>query len=175
MVTVGDLRRWHSAAWDEAFTLLGRCRDGLVDLDADLREAATPESWVGTAAAVAGEAYDALAERMRRLVAGVAAARRAVGEAADAVAGLRRALEDVEELARRYGFTITDNGSVLEAVCLVPYGDAAAFQDERRVVRDEVVDRVRQLLRRADDVDAALADVLSRVHRDEIDDDTSWT
>jgi hypothetical protein len=106
----------------------------------------------------------------------VAAVRLGVAEAADAIAGLHRGIEDAEGLARAHGFAIAAGGTVTDvAPPVVPEDQVEQVQRERTAVQTEIVDRIEQVLRRAVEVDTALADVLRRAAAEQIDDGTGAT
>ncbi|MCP3797769.1 alpha/beta hydrolase family protein [Allokutzneria sp. A3M-2-11 16] len=168
MVSVSDVRRWRQPALDTAFQALGSRRDTLVGFDDELHATRSPAGWTGPAAEAATKHHGELTERMRRLVAGISAVRRAVGEAADAVKAVQRALGDAEHLAGRYGFSIADDGKIVDTAHPRPTDEAQVR--ERAAIQVELVDRVEQVLRRANDIDADLAAVLERAALDRIDD-----
>ncbi|MGH4016346.1 MAG: alpha/beta hydrolase, partial [Pseudonocardiaceae bacterium] len=173
MVGIGDIRTWRSDELDSAVDALGRRRDALIGLDDELAAASAPHGWTGEAASAAAAAHAALSERARRIVAGISAVRRATGEISDTVLAIQRALGEAVDLARAYGFAVADEGTVADV-----HPPEAAEPDalrERAMVRDEVVDRLEQILRRAADVDADFVAVLQRAARGEIDDGTGST
>ena len=174
MAGIADIRAWRPDELDSAFDALGVRRDSLIGLDDELAGARAPDGWTGEATRAATAAHDALSERARRIVAGISAVRRATGETSDAVLALQRALGEAVDLACAYGFAVSDNGTVTDAhpPAISDSGQAQEVQRERARVRAEVVDRLEQILRRADDVDADLAAVLGRAARGEIDDGT---
>ena len=174
MVGIADIRQWRPAGLDNAFAALGGHRDALVTLDDDVAAARNPDGWTGMAASAAAANLDRLSERMRRIVAGVAGVRRAVGDTADAVIEVQRVLAEAEELARRYGFAVGPDATVTEVAPLGALGDqAAALAQERTAVRDEVVGLLAQVLRRAEEIDAEFTAVLQAAIRFEIDDGTT--
>ncbi len=90
-----------------------------------------------------GCATTPLSEDLRQLVTGASAVIRSVDESADTVIALKRALQEAEELARRHGFDVTGLGVVLDIDPPAPdVPDYAAIQEERAVVRAEVIDRL---------------------------------
>ncbi|WP_086825396.1 alpha/beta hydrolase [Allokutzneria sp. NRRL B-24872] len=168
MVSVSDVRRWRPPTLDGVFQALGSRRDTLVGFDDELHATRSPAGWTGSAAEAAAKHHGELTERMRRLVAGISAVRRATGEAADAVKAVQRALGDAEHLAGRYGFSIADDGKIVDIAQSRP--TEAPQIRERAAMHAELVDRVEQVLRRANDIDADLAAVLERAALDRIDD-----
>ena len=87
---------------------------------------------------------------------------------------IQRALGEAEDLARAHGFTVSDDGTVVDAYPPVISDPVQAeeVRRERARVQAEVVDRLEQMLRRASDVDADFSAVLGRAARDEVDDGT---
>ncbi|MDQ3761623.1 MAG: hypothetical protein M3460_07960 [Actinomycetota bacterium] len=170
MVSIGDIRAWRFDELDSAFDTLGARRDSLIGLDDELAAARAPDGWTGEAAG----AHGALSERARRIVAGISAVRRATGEISDAVIAIQRALGEAVNLAGAYGFAVSDDGTVIDVYppAISDPAQAQEVQRERARVQAEVVDRLEQILRRADDVDADFAAVLGRAARGEIDDGT---
>ncbi len=118
-----------------------------------------------------------MSERARRIVAGISAVPRATGETSDAVLAIQRALREAEDLARAYGFAVSDDATVTDVhpPTVSDPNQAQEVHRERKRVQSEVVDRLEQLLRRAEDVDADFAAVLGRATRREIDDGTGMT
>ncbi len=175
MVSIGDIRAWQPDELDSAFDALGARRDRLIGLDDEFLGARAPDGWTGEPARAATAAHGALSERARRVVAGISAVRRATGETSDAVLAIQRALGEAENLARAYGFAVSEDGTVGTVTDVHPPaipdpGQAKEVQRERAQVQAEVVDRLEQILRRADDIDFAA--VLGRAARGEIDDGT---
>ncbi|WP_161629608.1 alpha/beta hydrolase [Saccharomonospora iraqiensis] len=78
---------------------------------------------------------------------------------ADAVTGVGNAVREIESLAAAHQFLVTEGGDVLEAYCgTEPVAEEVRVERDR--IRAELVDRVEQCLRQADDLDADLAGVL---------------
>lgn len=126
MVALADVRRWDAAGIETAFTGLGTARDRLLRIDSDLATSRPPASWLGETADLARARQDRLAERLRRITAGVAALRPSVAEAADASLGLRRDLDHADALAR--GFALATDGTVTDVrQTVVPLGQVDAY------------------------------------------------
>ncbi|MGH3518433.1 MAG: alpha/beta hydrolase [Haloechinothrix sp.] len=102
----------------------------------------------------------------------MSASRSALMQAADAVIGLERGVEEAEVLARAHGFAIGQDGLVNDVAPPqnVPADQADEIQRERERIKAELVDRVEQILRRANDIDNDLAGVLGKVINGEIND-----
>ncbi|MGH3931233.1 MAG: alpha/beta hydrolase, partial [Pseudonocardiaceae bacterium] len=151
-------------------------QDTLVALEDELAAIRNPPEWEGDAAAAARLGHDWLTEDLRRLVAGVAAVLRSVGEASDAALAITRALTEAQDLARFHGFEVTNAGAVLDVHPPGPQiPDYAVIQTERAMVRDEVTDRVEQVLRRATELATDLAAVMTQAAAGRIDDGSGTT
>ncbi|MGH3914681.1 MAG: alpha/beta hydrolase [Pseudonocardiaceae bacterium] len=176
MLSLVDIRQWKPADLDRAFAALGTHRDTLVTLDDDLARARHPAGWTGAAAEAAVADFDRVVERMRRIVAGVAGVRRAVGDTADAVIEIQRALAEAEGLAWRHGFAVGPDAEVIDvAPPEVPADQVEAVARERATVRDEVTGLLTQVLRRATEIDTELTAVLHAAARFEIENGTTTT
>ncbi|GGS26025.1 hypothetical protein [Actinokineospora fastidiosa] len=160
MAVYGQIRDWRPEPLDDAEQVLRTRGDLLAGLADDLATAARPERWTGAAADAAAELRHRLTDDLDVVVIAVQAVRRALMAAADEVIGLRHVVGEAEELARRHRFTIDEAGAVAD---LPPF----APDPGRARVRAELEDRVRLILRRADEIDTALADVLVKVVRGE--------
>lgn len=172
MVAYGDVRAWRAEPLDESEHQVKGCSDRLLGLADELAAAARPAGWGGPAADGAAAERDRIADRAERLVAGVGAARAALMMAADRVAELRTMVAEAEGLARAQRFSIDDGGAVVDLGVPpdVPADQVAAVEAERARVRAELVDRVGQITRFAEDIDATFADVLDKVARDGVGD-----
>jgi hypothetical protein len=169
MVSYGDIRQWKSAPLDTAVADLNKRGDELLGLSDELAAAGTPQAWTGDAANAARGKRDSITDRMEHLVAGVAAVRRAIGEATDAVEALTHAVRETDELARRNQFTIGDDGRITDTQST---SDNAA---ERERIKTELTDRVEQAIRRAEDIDNDLAGILGKAQKGDIGDGQATT
>nr|WP_225953471.1 alpha/beta hydrolase [Kibdelosporangium phytohabitans] len=153
-----------------------RC-DELLGLSDELAASGTPQGWTGNSADAARTQREDLNNRMERLVAGVAAVRRAMGEAADSVEALGHAVRETEDIAQRNHFVIADDGGIVDNAPQTAHDPAHIdeyFRDRERV-QTELADRVEQAIRRGTDVDNDLAAILSRAERGEVDDQGATT
>jgi hypothetical protein len=174
MVSMGDVRRWSPEGLEEAYRGLRQQEEALVEAGDGFGADAKVADWTGRAADAAESTRTALLDRMETIVAGVAGARRGIADAADAVTALRAALDEADELGRRYYFRISDDGLVIDSA-FVTAGAAPQPSAERNQVKAELEDRVRELLRRADDIDRDLADVLRKAAHGQIGTDGATT
>ncbi|MDT7727261.1 MAG: hypothetical protein QOI21_3837 [Actinomycetota bacterium] len=172
MPTYGQVRLWRPEPLDAAEQGLKGCSDRLLGLSDEFVEMGTPGGWVGDSAEAATGNRVQVGDRMERIVAGVNAARTGLMQGADALTGLKRGVEEADALARAREFSIGDDGSVTDVSAnrSIPADQADDVARERDRTRNELVDRVEQILRRAQDIDADLNAVLRRVMNGEIDD-----
>lgn len=173
MLALADVRRWDPAGVEDAFRRFGDAQGMLLGLDFELADSRPPQDWSGLAADRARAEHARLAERLRRVVAGVAAVRPTVADTADAITGLHEGIADAEALATANGFRIAPDGTVTDvAHTVVPADQAEDYQRGRQALQTELVDRLEQVLRRATEIDTQLADVLARAAAEQIDDGT---
>jgi Alpha/beta hydrolase len=160
MADFGDVRRWDPEPLNASVGELNRRCDQLLGLADELTAACQPAGWVGDAAYVAATEARKHTDKLEEQVAGVAAVRRALAEAADAITGLRHAVAEIDSLAHANGFEVVDNGSVVER---------ATVGKERDLdrVKAELADRVEQVLRRAADIDEDLTIVVNRARAEQ--------
>ncbi|QUH00273.1 hypothetical protein HUO13_05100 [Saccharopolyspora erythraea] len=171
MVSLSDVRRWEPAALEKVFAALGRHQDRLVAVDDELKGSARPEGWRGAAADSAAQSHAGLTRVMRELVVEVAAVRRCVAETADEVEAIHRLLREADDLARGNGFEITAEGGVRDVAPPddVPADQIEQVRQERIRVRDQLVEKVREILQRANRADEELAKVLTDAENDVMD------
>jgi hypothetical protein len=155
MANFGDVRKWDPEPLHVSVGELNRRCDQLLGLADELDAASQPSGWVGDAAYAAAMESRRRTDKLEEQVAGVAAVRRALGEAADAISALRHAVAEIDGLAGANGFAIADTGAVIE------HATVGQPRDLERV-KAELVDRVEQVLRRAQDIDDDLTTVVNR-------------
>jgi hypothetical protein len=162
MATFGELRAWKAEPLHAASTALnGRC-DLLLGLDDEVHAVARTPNWIGEAAESAARRLELLRDGIADDVAEVAAVRRALGDAADAVEGLANAVSEIDYLASAYQFRIDDSGLVVDGRSLDPSLGEAAVHDRERI-EVELIDRVEQVVARANDIDSDLCFVLEQI------------
>ncbi|MGH3928067.1 MAG: hypothetical protein ACRDTT_35260, partial [Pseudonocardiaceae bacterium] len=172
MVRDGDVRHWRPGPLDDAEQQLKIRSDTLPWLVDELSRASEPDGWHGLAADAAAAKRAQLADGMEHIIAGVSAARTALIAASDGVTGLKYLVSDTDGLAQAYGFSISDAGKVVDPGLPpdVPAEQADAVWQERETIKAELLDRVWEILTRAEEIDNSLADVLGRIERGEIHD-----
>jgi hypothetical protein len=159
-LTWEQVRSWRAASLEDAGARLRAGADALLRLVDELDAMSATGQWFGQAADAAAADRRRILAKLEDLVAEVAAARRAVWEAGDAVAGIERAVVDLEQFAAERGLSVSGSGVVRDVVGLQQcYASAAdqelALAERGRWVREGVA-WVEQVLRKAGDVDADL-------------------
>ncbi|WP_332845806.1 alpha/beta hydrolase [Amycolatopsis mongoliensis] len=149
-----------------ADALNSRCTQ-LVAANDDVEAMAKLDGWTGDASIAATSRGNSLISTLEQTVAEVSAVRRAADEVQIAAERLTAFTFETDALARAHGLAVSDDGAVspLPAMGPPPPPDVAAI---RARVQVEVADRVGQILRRAGDVDADFAAVMTRALRGEI-------
>lgn len=172
MVGYGEVRRWQPGPLDGAEQQLKARSDTLPWLADELSRASTPTSWHGLAADAATIKRAQLADGMEHIVAGVTAARTALMAASDGVTGLHNLVSEADGLAQAHGFSINDAGEVVDPGLPpdVPTEQADAVRQEREKIKAELLERVQQILTRAEEIDNSLTNVLGKIERGEIHD-----
>ncbi|WP_329061118.1 alpha/beta hydrolase [Amycolatopsis sp. NBC_01480] len=161
MLSLADVRQWSPSALNEIFSVLQTRTQILIHSGDDYGKTLPIEGWSGPAADDAGTQHRALMHGLDTIAAGAAILGKTAGQAADAITGVQHALTSAEELARKYGFQITDAGSLVDSFAgkQVP---PDLHPEDRARTRTQLVDEVAQVLRTASDIDADLASVLDR-------------
>jgi hypothetical protein len=161
MVSLSDVKRWNTGQLDEIAHTMQQRLQILTHSGDDFGKVMPVEGWAGPAADTATSTHHGMMSRIDKLAAGASIVAKALGQAADAITGVQHAIANAEELARKYGYQIADNGAVTDSY---PEGKAPPElnPDDRARVRTEVTDAIAQALRTADDIDNDLASVLER-------------
>jgi hypothetical protein len=181
MVSLAAVRRWSPAGLEEAFTGLRRQEEILIEAGDGFATDAKVEGWTGQASEAAETNRRPLVERMETIVAGVAGVRRGVADAADAITALHTGLAETDELARRYDYRIGDDGTVIDTSVMNPTTDPAQLEQRRQLtqerdrVKAELANHIRETLRRAEDIDRDLAEVMRKAAHGEIGTDGATT
>lgn len=172
MASYGDVRRWQPGPLDDAEQQLKVRSDTLPWLMDELSRSSNPDGWHGLAADAAAIKRAQLADDMEHIVAGVSAARTALMAASDGVTGLTYLISEAEGLGQAHNFSISDAGDVVDHGLPpdIPAEQADVVRQERERIKAELLDRVRQVLTRSEEIDTALAEVLSKIERGEIHD-----
>jgi hypothetical protein len=177
MVSYGTARKWRQEPLDDAEQQLKARSDTLVGLADELAAAANPKEWHGASADRAAEELKRITDRMEHVLAEVNATRLGLMHAADRVTELKHFIADTDGLAQAQRFTITDGGTIDDAGLSpdTPPDQAQAVEQERARTKAELADRVTQVVRYADDIDATLIKILEDVEQDRISDGGATT
>lgn len=169
MSTYGQVKTWSATDLEAAADDLVARSASLRGLQDELGAADRTLLWKGETADAAAAAHSGLSERVRRLVAQVAAVRTALDEAGDSVQALRALIAETAFYAARYQLVITPEGVVRDnlpsSTVLSPEENA-----DRERAYTEIYDQIQQTMSTAADVDADVAAVMLRAVHDEIDD-----
>ncbi|MBB5854670.1 alpha/beta hydrolase [Amycolatopsis umgeniensis] len=116
------------------------------------------DGWTGDASVAASTRGNSLITTVEQLVAQASAVRRGAHEVQIALERISAFVRETEELAHHYGLTIGDG-------CVVPIPGQPPLAPG---IQAEITDKVEQILRRAADVDADFAAIMTRAMRGEI-------
>ncbi|SFI88130.1 alpha/beta hydrolase [Amycolatopsis sacchari] len=167
MVSWGEVIRWSPEPLAELVAVLNDRYNRLVGCADELRATAMPEGWAGPAANAAATEAARLAAAAEELAAEGAAVRRAAGDVSDAITGLLHGVAEARSLAAAHEFVIGDDGRVTDhgppPVCTAQDPDGSLGRAHRQRIAVELQDRVREVLRSAEDVDNDFCAVLDRV------------
>ncbi|WP_370947778.1 alpha/beta hydrolase [Amycolatopsis sp. cg5] len=167
MVRWGDVRHWNAGAIGGVADALNQRCTTLIATNDDVESALVREGWLGNAAVAAGQRARSLISGLEQRVAEASAVRRAAHEVQLAVERITSFVHETDELARVNGWSIGADGAIVLAPTAgpPPPPDIIARQNQ---VKIELLDRIEQLLRRANDVDTDFAAILTRAMRGEI-------
>lgn len=164
MASYGDVRVWNPE-WlhDTVGRLNRRCTD-LVGLSDEVADASRTNRWHGDAAVAAAQNLRHIRAGLADLISEVAAMRTAMGEAADDVSALLHGVAEAESLAGRYFLRIDDDGALIDTSRLSFSSDEQhqAWEHDRDRIKAELADRIKEILRRAEDIDNDLNTVAAR-------------
>jgi hypothetical protein len=168
-----DITSWKQEPLTTAERELRGARRDLLDLADELATMGLPTSWTGPASETSSTRLGVVADDLRDVVAQVSTAYTAVCDASDGVLGVVNAVDAAQEYARLTSLTISGTGVVTTNELLVCRVDDTAEDVEARRARqaqvDECVTRMEEALRKAEDVDADLLAVLTRIEQGRID------
>jgi hypothetical protein len=166
MATLADVKRWNGEQLEQIANTLRQRQQVLVNSGDEFTRALPVPGWTGPAAEAATAQHKTLTTWLDQAAGGVAAVRKALSQASDAIPAVQRSIIDAEELARKYGFRVTDAGNVVDLYAGRP-APPELHPDDRARARQEVTDSIAQALRTADDIDNDLTSVFQRAQRGE--------
>lgn len=166
MVSLSDVKRWNVGQIDEIFRTVQQRLQVLIHSGDDYGKVFPVEGWAGAAADNAGSAHKALMSRVEKMVAGASIVNKSIGQAADAITGVQRAIANAEELARKYGYQITGTGGLVDTFAGHELPPDVHPEDRKRAFV-QLTDDISQALRTADDIDNDLASVLQHAEHGE--------
>ncbi len=107
--------------------------------------------------------------RLRRIVTAISAVFTGAADTEVAVEAHQRAMDEAAGLADWYEFTITDAGAVVSVGEPVTEGGLGWVVDHRAMVKLDLEHRIGQLLRDAEELDTAFADIMRKAAAGEFD------
>lgn len=159
MVSLADVKRWNPGRLDEILRTVQQQLQVLIHSGDDFGKVLPVEGWSGPASDNAASAHKALMSRVEKMAAGASIVAKAIGQATDAIPAVQGAITNAEELARKYGYTVDDNGGIADTFAgKEPPPDL--HPEDRARARQQVADDIAQVLRTADDIDDDLTSVL---------------
>src|ERR1700716_4336849 len=114
MVSLTDVKRWNSAALNEIAQTTWQREQVLIHSGDDFGKVVPVEGWTGPAADNAASAHRSLMSRVDKMAAGSSIVTKALMQASDAIPAMQRAITNAEDLARKYGYQVGDNGQVVD-------------------------------------------------------------
>jgi hypothetical protein len=111
-------------------------------------------------------AHKALMSRLEKMAAGANIVAKSIGQAADAIPAVLDAITNAEELARKYGYAVGADGTVIDTFAGREPPPEVHPEDRARV-KTQVADDISQALRTAEDIDKDLASVLQHAEHGE--------
>ncbi|MEO7268123.1 MAG: alpha/beta hydrolase [Knoellia sp.] len=170
-LTWGNIKQWSPATLDTAETDLRKARRSMLDLADELETMGLPKQWHGDASQASRTRLTNVTQDLKDVVAEVSAAYTAVCDAADGVRGVELAVDAAQEFATLHRLSISADGTVTDTGPAIDTGNEQDNQvalDEREGWVTECVDRIEQALRKANDVDTDLGDVLEKIELNRI-------
>ncbi|MBW4719665.1 hypothetical protein [Saccharothrix obliqua] len=163
MTGYAEVRAWNPDALEEVARSVRGQKDQVLGLQDELDLSFGPLFWHGSSADGARGALAGLRDRAEHVVAEAAHVQKALQDAADAVADLRRRVEELEAVAQANWFTINPDGSVRD-------NDPGTADPSRAATARTLADQVGHLVADAQEVDARLAEALSSAAAGEVGD-----
>lgn len=159
MLTYAHLRAWKSSGLDDASINLRRDIRVLERACDKLENKAIPVSWNGLAKVKAELKRDGLVSRMTDHLDDMRKLERAFYTAADRVKSLRTLIEDIDTDASAQQFSISADGTVSDNAPPPTFDnfiDATRYQLGRMLLRNDLADRIGNLIDMADEIDGDL-------------------
>lgn len=167
MVNVSQLKGWNPGALHEIVTTMRQRQQVLVHSGDDFGGVLPVAGWSGEAAEAASGTHQHLVGQLETMAATASFVMKGLDQASDAIPPVQRQLENMDNVAQKYGFTIGDDGSVTDTFAPGQAPPELHPQDRVRA-KQEISDGVGQALRTAEDIGHDLTQVLQRAERGEV-------
>lgn len=161
MVSLSDIKRWNTGELDEICTTVQQQTQVLIHAGDDYGKVLPVNGWTGPASDNALSQHQALMHGLDTIASGVSIVGKAIGQAGDAITGLHSAIANAEELARKYGYQITGQGTLTDTFAGRPLPPDMHPEDRARA-HQQLTDDLNQIMRTAEDIDNDLTSVLQR-------------
>lgn len=167
MVGISEIRQWKAETLEAARSKYKKILDMLTSEGDDFAKLKlTDAEWSGEAASHAMQDHTKLVREGDRHAAGVGAIVKGLEQAADAIPPLHRQINEAEELGRKYGFQVGDNGEVTDQFeGQDPPKDM--HPEDRARAKKQIQIKLEQVVRTGMQIDRDLANVYSKAGADE--------
>jgi hypothetical protein len=165
MVGLGDVKRWNPGALNETANTIQQREQVLVHSGNDFGKIIPVPGWSGSASETATSTHQSLISRAEKMAAGASVVCKALMQASDAIPAVQNAINAAEELARKYGYEVDDDGQVTDTFAGKPPPEMSP--EDRARAHQQVVDDLAQAMRSAEDIDNDLTSVLQRAEHGE--------
>ncbi|GAA1988226.1 alpha/beta hydrolase [Amycolatopsis minnesotensis] len=161
MVTIADIKQWKPEVLHEVADLIRQRSQVLIHSGDDYNRLMPMASWSGPAADAAHGTHKQLMTVLESLTVAVTGVGKGLAQASDAIPPLKDAIESAEELGRKYGFTVGDDGNLTDTFAGQDPPPEMHPEDRARA-HDQVVADLQQVIRTAEDIDNDLDSLFFR-------------
>ncbi|RZQ60776.1 alpha/beta hydrolase [Amycolatopsis suaedae] len=166
MATLAEIKAWNPGVLSEIAGTMRQREQVLIHSGDDFGRILPVEGWTGPAADTAVSGHQAFKSRLNKLASGAGVVIKALTQASDAIPAVQHVITNLEELARRYGFQLTDAGAVVDTLAGQPL-PPDMNPDDRARAHQQVTTGIAAAMATADDIDSDLASVLNRAAQGE--------
>lgn len=168
MVTIAELKEWQPDKLTTISDTLNNHRRALTYLQSDIDDSKPPKSWIGSDASAAATSHTKLASDIYDDVAELTAVVEALDTAGPEIKSAKDMLDNALTRAKGNHFEVSADGTVSEIDKHKVYPDQGAADAAQKTMQDIAGD-IGVALQKATDADNALAEVLGRAQRGDVD------